>query len=45
MRLRRLIDCLISAVAIEADASVLHAVIDFDVLAECTALVVEPPDA
>lgn len=42
---RKLIDCLIAAVAIEAGASVLHADVDFDALSEHTALVVEPPDA
>lgn len=37
----KMIDCLIAAVTIEADASLLHADTDFDVLARHTALVVE----
>jgi len=40
---RRLIDCLIAAVAIRVDASVLHADTDFDVLARHTALRVHQP--
>ena len=40
---RRLIDCLIGAVAIRLDAPVLHADRDFDVLADCTALTVYRP--
>lgn len=38
---RKLIDCLIAAVAIRAGASVLHADTDFDVLARHTALRIE----
>ena len=37
------IDCLIAAVAIEADVPVLHADTDFDVLARHTQLRVEEP--
>ncbi|MDQ3943984.1 MAG: PIN domain-containing protein [Actinomycetota bacterium] len=40
---RKLIDCLIGAVAIRAAISVLHADTDFDVLARHTALRIEPP--
>lgn len=40
---RRLIDCLIGAVAIRADMPVLHAGTDFDVLARHTALRIERP--
>lgn len=40
---RKLIDCLIGAVAIRADIPVLHADTDFDVLARHTALRAEPP--
>ncbi len=40
---RRLIDCLIAAVAIRADAPVLHADADFEALARHTALRVEQP--
>jgi predicted nucleic acid-binding protein len=40
---RRLIDCLIAAVAIKADIPVLHADSDFDVLARHTRLRVEEP--
>jgi predicted nucleic acid-binding protein len=40
---RRLIDCLIAAVAIKADIPVLHADTDFDVLARHTRLRVEEP--
>jgi predicted nucleic acid-binding protein len=39
---RTLIDCLIAAVAIREDVTVLHAAVDFDVLARHTALRVEP---
>jgi hypothetical protein len=38
---RKLIDCLIAAVAIRAGATVLHADTDFDVLARHTALSIE----
>ena len=40
---RKLIDCLIAAVAINADIPVLHADTDFDVLARHTQLRVEAP--
>ena len=40
---RRLIDCLIAAVAIKADTPVLHADTDFDVLARHTRLRLEQP--
>jgi predicted nucleic acid-binding protein len=40
---RRLIDCLIAAVAIRADIPVLHADADFDVLARHTPLRVDEP--
>ena len=40
---RRLIDCLIAAIAIRAGMPVLHADADFDVLARHTALRVEHP--
>jgi predicted nucleic acid-binding protein len=40
---RKLIDCLIAAVAINADVPVLHADHDFDVLARHTRLRVEEP--
>jgi hypothetical protein len=40
---RKLIDCLIAAVAIRADVSLLHADTDFDVLARHSALHIEPP--
>ena len=39
---RKLVDCLIAAVAIRIDAPVLHADADFDVLARHTALRVHP---
>ena len=39
---RKLIDCLIAAVAIRADGSVLHSDTDFDVLARHTDLRIEP---
>ena len=39
---RRLIDCLIAAIAIRAEVAVLHADADFDVLARHTALEVAP---
>ena len=39
---RRLIDCLIAAVAIRADVPVLHADADFDMLARRTALHLDP---
>jgi len=42
---RRLIDCLIAAVAIRADVPVLHADTDFDVLARRTALRLDPTPA
>ena len=42
---RKLIDCLIAAVTIEADASLLHADADFLVLSRHTALEVEILDA
>ena len=35
---RRLVDCLIAAVALAVDAAVVHADADFDVLARHTAL-------
>jgi predicted nucleic acid-binding protein len=38
---RKLIDCLIAAVAIRADVPVLHADVDFDVLARHTALQID----
>jgi predicted nucleic acid-binding protein len=40
---RKLVDCLIAAVAIHASVPVLHADADFDVLARHTALEVVPP--
>jgi predicted nucleic acid-binding protein len=40
---RKLIDCLIAAVAIRVDAPILHADSDFDVLARYTPLRVERP--
>jgi len=40
---RKLIDCLIAAVAIKADIPVLHADADFDVLAHHTQLRIEEP--
>lgn len=40
---RKLIDCLIAAVAIRADVPVLHSDADFDVLARWTSLRVERP--
>jgi predicted nucleic acid-binding protein len=40
---RKLIDCLIAAVAIKADIPVLHADADFDVLAHHTRLRIEEP--
>jgi predicted nucleic acid-binding protein len=40
---RKLIDCLIAAVAIKADVPILHADTDFDVLARHTQLRVEEP--
>ena len=40
---RKLIDCLIAAVAIRADVPMLHADNDFDVLARWTALRIERP--
>ena len=40
---RKLVDCLIAAVAIKADIPVLHADADFDVLARHTPLRVEEP--
>jgi predicted nucleic acid-binding protein len=40
---RKLIDCLIAAVAIKADIPVLHADADFDVLAHHTELRIEEP--
>ena len=40
---RKLIDCLIAAVALGADVPVLHADADFDVLARCTPLAVDLP--
>ena len=42
---RKLIDCMIAAVAIESGASLLHADVDFLVLARHTALAVETPGA
>lgn len=39
---RKLIDCLISAVAIRADVPILHNDVDFDVLARYTDLRIEP---
>ena len=41
-RVRKLIDCLIAAVAIRADLAVLHADTDFDVLARHTPLHLDP---
>jgi predicted nucleic acid-binding protein len=43
--IRRLNDCLIAAVAIRTGVSVLHADRDFDLIAGCTSLRVEDPDA
>lgn len=40
---RRMVDCLIAAVAIRSDVPVLHADADFDVLARHTSLRVEQP--
>ena len=40
--IRRLIDCLIGSIAIRADAAVLHCDRDFDVLARCTGLRIDP---
>jgi predicted nucleic acid-binding protein len=40
---RRMVDCLIAAVAIRAHVPVLHADADFDVLARHTSLRVEQP--
>ena len=40
---RKLVGCLIAAVAVRADVPVLHADADFDVLARHTALRVHPP--
>jgi predicted nucleic acid-binding protein len=40
---RKLIDCLVAAVAIKADIPVLHADADFDVLAHHTQLRIEEP--
>ena len=40
---RKLVDCLIAAVAIKADIAVLHADADFDVLARHTRLRLESP--
>ncbi len=40
---RRLIDCLIAAVAIRVDVAVLHADTDFDILARHTALRIHQP--
>jgi predicted nucleic acid-binding protein len=40
---RRLIDCLIAAIAVKADIPVLHADSDFDVLARHTGLRIELP--
>jgi len=40
---RRMIDCLIAAVAIRADVPILHADSDFDILARHTALRVHQP--
>jgi predicted nucleic acid-binding protein len=37
---RKLIDCLIAAVAIDADVPILHADTDFEVIARHTALVI-----
>jgi predicted nucleic acid-binding protein len=42
-KVRKLIDCLIAAVAIRADLLVLHAGTDFDVLARHTPLRVDIP--
>jgi hypothetical protein len=42
-RVRKLIDCLIAAVAIRADVPVLHADADFDALARYTPLQVDRP--
>jgi hypothetical protein len=39
---RKLIDCLIAAVTLRANASILHADTDFDVLARHTGLQIEP---
>jgi predicted nucleic acid-binding protein len=40
---RKMIDCLIAAIAIRADLPILHADTDFDVLARHTALQIEQP--
>lgn len=40
---RKLVDCLIGAVAIRNGTTILHHDADFDSLAMCTALVVHPP--
>lgn len=42
---RRLIDCLIGAVAVREGAPVLHADADFDVLARHTGLALHPPSS
>lgn len=43
--LRKLIDCLIGAVAIRADVPILHADADFDVIAHHSSLRVEAAEA
>lgn len=40
---RKLIDCLIASVAIRTDSSILHADVDFDVIARHCALRIEQP--
>lgn len=42
---RKLIDCLIGAIAVREDVPLLHADSDFDVLARHTALEIHTPDA
>lgn len=39
---RKLIDCLIAAIAIRADAALVHADADFDAIARCAALIILP---
>lgn len=43
--IRRLADCLVAVPAMEAGVPVLHAGLDFDRIARCTPLVVQPPDS
>jgi predicted nucleic acid-binding protein len=44
LTIRRLVDCLIAVVAINADASLLHADADFDLIARRTPLRLAAPD-